>query len=95
MKIKLTESELTRIVRKALKEEQETAKGPIGDCFREYELTPPQACKSLAMKIVKDSFPTALGRQCLKELVVLGLEDPLGYKKGMVTACIIKKFGNL
>lgn len=98
--IRLTESDLTRIVKRVIKEETD-AKGPIGDCFRGSGLPMPKACAAMAtipLELISgeemgdDSRTMAeLGGICLKELALTSFMDPLGFKKLKVIGCLTSK----
>ncbi len=106
MRTRLTERDLSRIVRRVINEEAE-AKGPIGDCFRYAQLPIPNACAAMAKTpleiggIVPDDNEDLidLAAPCLKELALTSFMDPLGFKKLKVMGCLMdkgwNKFSNL
>lgn len=102
--IRLTESDLTRIVKRVIKEETD-AKGPIGDCFRSSGLPMPKACAAMStipLELIglgdeydpggDDRTIAELSVTCLKELALTSFMDPLGFKKLKVAACLTSKF---
>ena len=101
--IRLTESDLTRIVKRVIKEETD-AKGPIGDCFRSSGLPMPKSCAAMAavpLEVLSGEEIDDDGRTmaelcgpCLKELALTSFTDPFGFKKLKVVACLTSKFYN-
>ena len=77
--VRLTERDLTRIVKRALKESDEKA-----SCFEKNGLPVPTGCKEMVKTNLKSGTS-----ECLKELAITYISDPIGYKKVNVISCIM------
>jgi|688.fasta_scaffold268987_1 hypothetical protein len=80
--IRLTESDLSRIVRKVLKESE--LNEDTNSCFEKNGLPVPTGCKEMVKTNLKSGTS-----ECLKELAITYISDPIGYKKVNVISCIM------
>ena len=81
--VRLTESDLARIVRRVIKEEEGPKEDLIG-CFNNSGITPPNSCN------------TGDVTKCMEDLADMVKTDPLefGLKVGQILTCITTKLGN-
>ena len=77
--IRLTESDLSRIVKKVLKENESS-----DNCFKKNGLPVPTGCKEMVKTNLKSGTS-----ECLKELAITYISDPIGHKKVNVISCIM------
>jgi len=80
--IRLTESDLARIVKKVLKENESSES--TDNCFKKNGLPVPTGCKEMVRTNLKSGTS-----ECLKELAVTYISDPIGHKKVNVISCIM------
>ena len=68
--VRLTESDLTRIVRRVLKENESS--GSTDNCFKKNGLPVPTGC----IEMVKTNLKSGTS-ECLKELAITYISDPI------------------